>query len=302
VKRTVNRSLRDPIVCTTLGLVGNFLLTGAKLAIGLLGGSAALVADGFHSLSDLAGDVGVLVALRASAAPPDHDHPYGHYNFETLGAMTVSLLLLGTGILLGREAVVRILARQAAAPSLAALTAALVSIFVKEAMARYTAWVGRLHRSPALRTNAAHHRSDALSSLAAAVGILGARLGHPAADSVAALLISVWIIRMGWVLLRENTGILMEARPDQQLHDRVANCARGVQGVRAISRLRIRPRGSIYVVDIEVTVPPQLTVAEGHHIAHEVEQRLRSDVPGVIGANVHVEPALSDGGADVSAG
>jgi len=297
---------QQPVACTVAGMAGNVLLTVTKLVVGLAAGSAALVADGFHSLSDLAGDVGVLVALRASAAPPDHRHPYGHHNFETLGAMAASLLLLATGVLMGREAVTRLLAGQAMEPGGAALAVALVSVVLKEAMARYTAWVGRLNRSPALKTNAAHHRSDALSSLAAAVGILGARLGHPAWDGLAALLISAWIVWMGWDLLRENTDILLEARPDEELMRRVDAVVASVPGVTGISRLRVRPRGSIHVVDVDVTVPPRLTVAEGHRLAHTVESRLREEVPGVIGANVHVEPdpddPLSDDAPDAPAG
>ncbi len=292
--RTPPRGVRHPIVCTAIGMVGNVVLTVGKLVIGVAAGSAALVADGLHSFSDLAGDVGVLIALRASAAPPDEHHPYGHHNFETLGAMAASLVLLGTGVLMGREAVLRLFHGATTEPSLTALSAAVVSILAKEAMARYTAWVGLLNNSPALRTNAAHHRSDALSSLAATAGILGTVAGYPAADSAAALLISFWIVRMGWLLLRENTDILMEARPDAKLHDAVSRSALSVPGVDAVRRVRIRPRGSIYIVDIDVAVPDTLTVGQGHSLAHDVEERIRRDVPGVIGASVHVEPLGSD--------
>ena len=283
-------ALLRPMVCTAVGMAGNLLLTVGKLVVGFASHSASLVADGVHSFSDLAGDVGVVIALKAGSRPPDRNHPYGHHNYETLGALGASLLLLGTGIVLGKEAIENLLAGVSTVPGEAALVAAGVSIVTKEAMARYTFLAGRRHNSPALRTNAAHHRSDALSSLAAVVGIAGARLGAPFLDSAAALVIAVWIVWMGWQLLKGNTDILMETRPADDFLDRVNDVALSVPGVRDVTSLVVRPRGSVYLADISIAVQPDMTVAEGHALAHAVEDALRTRVARLIGATVHVEP------------
>lgn len=292
--------LLRPLVCTAVGMVGNVLLTVAKLAVGFAAGSASLIADGFHSFSDLAGDVGVVIALRASTMPPDRNHPYGHHNFETLGAMGVSMLLLVTGVLLGHDAVMNLVHDEHGRPGTAALVAALVSVLVKEAMARYTYAAADRHNSPALRANAAHHRSDVLSSVAAVIGIGGAMRGLPWLDSAAGLVIAGMIVWMGLQLLRDNAMILMETKPTDQFLERLHAAAFGIAGIRSVSSLRVRPRGSVYMVDIEVTVDPDLSVREGHDLAHAVEDALIGGVDGVIGAVVHVEPYVAAPGSVLS--
>jgi len=289
--------LLRPLVCTAVGMAGNVLLTVTKLVVGFTTGSASLVADGFHSFSDLAGDVGVVVALRASSLPPDRNHPYGHHNFETLGAMGVSMLLLITGVLLGHDAVMSFVHDDHGRPGSFALAAALVSIVIKEAMARYTDAAARRHNSPALRANAAHHRSDVLSSAAAAAGIGGAMLGVFWLDSAAELVIGAMIMAMGLSLLRDNAMILMETKPTDAYLEKIHAAAFGIRGIRSVSSLRVRPRGSVSMVDIEVTVDPHLTVREGHDLAHAVEDAMIEQVEDVIGAVVHVEPHPGDDGA-----
>ncbi len=282
--------LLRPLVCTAVGLAGNVLLAGLKLLVGLAAHSASLVADAFHSISDLVGDVGVLFSLKASARPPDSSHPYGHHQFETLGALGAALLLLLTGFLLGEDAIGKIRSGGHAEPEAMALWAAVLSIVVKELMARYTALAARIHHSPAMRTNAAHHRSDALSSVAAVVGIGGAMLGLTMLDSAAALVISLLIVKMGWDLLRENAMIVLETMPDEEFVADVRRTAATVDGVRAVSRLRIRPRGSVYSVDISITVDPELTVAQGHAIADRLERALEESVRELFEVVAHVEP------------
>ncbi len=279
-----------PMVCTSVGLVGNVLLTAGKLAVGIIAGSASLVADGFHSFSDLAGDVGVLVALKASTQPPDDDHPYGHHSFETLGALGASLLLLATGVLLGREAVMNFVRHHHSHPEMPALYAALASIVIKEGMARYTFAAGRLHNSPALNANAVHHRSDALSSIAAAVGIGGALAGRPELDSLAALMIAGLIVWMGLGLLRDNAMILLDTQPDEAILERIRGAVMSVDGICSVSSLRVRPQGSVYLADLAVTVLPDLSVHAGHELADLVEQAIHIAVPDVVDAVVHVEP------------
>jgi len=293
VTGTRGHVLLRPMVCTAVGLVGNLLLTVGKLVVGFASRSASLVADGVHSFADLAGDIGVIIALKAGSRPPDRNHPYGHHNYETLGALAASMLLLATGVVLGKEAVENLLDGVSTTPGVAALIAALVSIVAKEAMARYTDRAGRAHNSPALRTNAAHHRSDALSSLAAVIGIAGARFGAPFLDSAAALVIAAWIVWMGWRLMKDNTDILMETRPGDDFESQMHNVALSVPGVEAVPHLVARPRGSVFLADVSIAVRPDMSVAEGHGLAHAVEDALRDEVASLIGVTVHVEPFVA---------
>ncbi|MFH1842249.1 MAG: cation diffusion facilitator family transporter [bacterium] len=284
-----NRWLR-PVTCTVVGMLGNCLLCASKIVVGLLANSTSLVADGFHSLSDLISDIGIVIVLKASSRPPDRNHPYGHHNFETLGALGASLLLVATGVLIGRNAILNLLADEHQHPQLLAFALAVIAILVKEIMARYTYRAAVAHNSPALRANAANHRSDAFSSIAAAIGILAAILGLPFMDSVSALFISLLILKMGFDLLRENVLALLDTMPEPELLEQITASALKVPGAHKLSELRVRQRGSYYFVDVSVMVDPQQTVAAGHCIAHEVEQVLTAKIPTLVKIFVHVEP------------
>ncbi len=288
---TVSASYWDrPVVCTTAGLIGNVLLSFGKLAFGLLAGSAALVADGFHSLADVLSDVGILLALKASSRPPDHNHPYGHHSFETLGAVVVAAFMLLTAVGIARSAILNIVHGTYLHPEWPALVATLVSVVIKELMARYTLRVGRLHNSPALLANGAMHRSDAISSLAAAAGISGALLGWPILDNVGAIIISLFILKMGVDLMRENVMALMDTMPDEDLLDEIRAAARGVPCVQELRSLHVRQRGSWYLADIRLAVHPDHTIASAHDIAHATEDRIRAEVEKIAMVFVHVEP------------
>ena len=285
----VPRALQ-PMVCTSIGLAVNLVLTVGKIAVGLLARSAALVADGAHSLSDMASDIGILLALRASRRPADENHPYGHYQFEALGGMGVALVLLVTGVLIGNDAVQRLRSGQEALPSVVALATALVSLVIKEAVARYTFAAGRRNNSPALAANAKHHRSDALTSAAAAAGILGAMVGWPWADSAMALLIAFFILHMGWTLVRENSLLILDTQARRDVLERIERDSLAVGGVLSVGDLRVRQRGSYYLVDINIGVRPDLPVTDAHDLAHQVEEHLRDGNPHLSAVFVHVEP------------
>jgi cation diffusion facilitator family transporter len=291
---TVSRWLR-PVFCTGLGLAGNTLLAAGKIVVGLLAGSAALVADGFHSLADVLSDIGILLALKAANRPPDANHPYGHHSFETLGALVVAAFMLLTAALIGGDAVRSFLRGEVRHPEMAALVAALVSVGAKEVMARYTIHVGRLHNSPALLANGAMHRSDAISSVAAAIGIVGAMVRWPLLDNAAALVIAAFIAKMGWDLLHENVMTLMDTMPDAELVETIRASAAGVDCVQEIRDLRVRQRGSWYLADLRIAIHPDHSLGSAHDIAHEVEDRVRRDVGNVARVFVHVEPGERNG-------
>jgi cation diffusion facilitator family transporter len=283
-----------PMVCTTVGLIGNILLSGGKLAFGMIAGSAALVADGFHSLADVLSDVGILLALKASIRPPDKNHPYGHHSFETLGATLVALFMLLTAVMIGREAIENLINRSFLNPQWPALLVTLGAVIIKEIMARYTLFVGRLHGSPALLANGAMHRSDAISSLAAGAGIGGAMLGWTFLDSVGALVISLFILKMGWDLMRENVMALMDTMPDEELVGEIRRAALAVACVQNVPELHVRQRGSWFMADLRITVHPDHTIESAHNIAHAVEDRVHGEVDRVARVFVHVEPGARD--------
>ncbi len=287
---SVSSWLMSPVGCTTVGLLGNIGLSAGKILFGLLAGSIALIADGFHSLADVLSDIGILLALKAANRPPDANHPYGHHSFETLGAVIVAAFMLLTAFLIGRSAVLELHHGGHEAPRLIALWASLISVAVKEVMARYTLVVGKRHNSPALQANGAMHRSDAISSLAAALGIGGAQLGWPMLDSLAALVIALFITRMGWNLLRENVMTLMDTMPDPELVAAIKRAADQVVCVQEVLDIKVRQRGSRYLADLRISIHPAHTIGTAHDIAHQVEKAILTEVDNVSRVFVHVEP------------
>lgn len=282
--------LYRPSECTVVGMIANLALTLGKIAVGFMARSAALVADGVHSFADVISDLGVLLALRASRKPADENHPYGHDSFESLGAIAVSLFMIVTGVLIGRDAVVRLWNGENMQPQMLAFVMALVSVVVKELMARYTLQAARLCHSPALRSNGLMHRTDAVTSAAAALGILGAVFGITWLDSLGALVISVFVLREGWKLTHQNVLALMDTQPDSDVLRDMRESACQTPGIRDVRELRVRQRGSVYHADLRVAVDPDLSVAEAHDIAHATEQAMRDDFRELSRVFVHVEP------------
>ncbi len=282
--------LTNPVGCTAVGLAGNIGLSGAKIALGLLAGSTALLADGYHSLADVLSDIGILLALKTANLPPDENHPYGHQSFETLGAVAVAAFMLLAAFIIGRGAILEIIHRDHEVPQMIALWTSLGSVIIKEVMARYTIFVGRKHNSPALLANGAMHRSDAISSLAAVVGIGGAQFGWPILDSAAALVIAILITRMGWNLMRDNIMALMDTVPSPELVTAIGEAAAHVPCVQEVIDIKVRQRGSHYLTDLRIAIHPRHTIGEAHDIAHLVEKEVLDRVKNVTRVFVHVEP------------
>jgi len=268
----------------------NLLLTAGKIAVGFLSRSTALVADGVHSFADVVSDLAVLLALRASRRPPDENHPYGHESFETLGAIVVALFMLVIGTLIGRDAVMRLIHGENLQPEIPALVMALVSVVIKEVLARYTLVAARLNHSPALLTNGHMHRTDAVTSAAAAAGILGAMLGVTWLDSLGALVISVFVLREGWRLTQQNLLALVDTMPAKETVHAMREVAGRTPGVREVRDLKVRQRGSVFHADLRVAVDPLLTVAAAHELAHTVEAIMNEEFRELSRVFVHVEP------------
>lgn len=273
------------------GSLVNLVLVLVKVAAGVLGHSAALVADALHSLSDLASDIVVLLGYRVGRKPEDSTHPYGHGKVETLSTALVGGLLVAVGLAMGGGALRSLASPEPLPlPGRVALWAAGLSIVSKELLYRWTARVARGEDSRLLLANAWHHRSDALSSVAALVGVAGARWGAPWMDPAAALLVCFFVVKVGWELGWQAVRELVDTAPDQGLLERLGAVVSAVQGVRSHHGLRARRLGKDVLVDVDIEVDPELNVVQGHDLARAVREALLKKVRGVRDAMVHVEP------------
>jgi len=288
--KTLRLNPYDSKTCTLLGLILNTALAIFKLLAGILGFSYAMIADSIHSFSDTLATGMVYVFLRIGEKPPDESHPYGHANAEIIAAFLVALIILVTGTFIGISAIHLIAHQQFKTPATIALVAAASSIVIKEAMFRYTFSVGKRNNSPALIANAWDHRSDAYTSIAALIGITGAKMGFHYLDPIAGLVVSGFIIKMSLDLFRPNIGILMDERPDSPTLDRIKTTALKVDGVKAIDRLRAHRVGTVLTVDLEIAVDSSLSVEQGHRVADKVRTRLLDEVECVQDVIVHINP------------
>lgn len=281
---------------TWTGAAFNLLLTGVKLAAGIWGRSQALVADAAHSLSDMVTDFVVLVGLRVGRRQPDDQHHFGHGRLETMATVLVGLVLAAGAVGLGYDAVRSMLNPTACSVTWMAPAAALLSVIIKEGLYRYTVRVGRRINSSLVIANAWHHRSDALSSVAALAGSGAAALNPDLwfLDPVAALLVSLLVLKVALSILLNALRELVDAAPPLQALRDIKMCALGVPGVIGVHDLRVRTTGGIYQAELHVVVDGELKVWQGHSIAKEVESCIVSDIPEMGRIIVHIDPAPKD--------
>ena len=275
-----------------VGLACNLLLAVLKGAAGIFGHSQAVLADALHSISDIVTDIAVIFGARFWSAPADEDHPHGHGRIETLITVAIGIALCSVAIGLGVRAIRGLREGPTVAPSAVALVAALVSIVVKEALFRWTAAVGREANSPALAANAWHHRSDAFSSVPAALAVAAALIDPEWAvvDRVGAVVVCLLILQAAWRILRPSIDQLIDAGAPAADRRRIEELALQVNGVEAAHAVRTRYVGSDLAVDLHVEVDGGLSVGEGHAIAVAVRRKLLEDGPGVTDALVQIEP------------
>lgn len=276
-------------VAAVSGVV-NLLLSLAQILVGLLAHSAALVADGIHSASDLLSDVLVWFAARHAAQAPDEDHPYGHGRFETAATLGLGILLtlVALGIVLnGFE---RLFDADRPVPGGLALLVAAIGIAAKESLYWYTILVARRLRSEMLRANAWHHRSDAISSVVVLVGVGGAVMGYSYMDAVAAILVGLMVAKIGWNLAWGAMSELVDTALDEAQVTEAKSVIMAVDGVGSVHMLRTRTHGAEASADVHVQVSPRLSVSEGHMISQAVEDRLIHGVEAITDVTVHIDP------------
>lgn len=273
-----------------ISLLINILLTILKVLIGFAYSSRALIADGIHSLSDMASTIVILISIKFSHSPADEEHPYGHGKAEAIGTSILAIILIITGILLIRDAVISIYSGKISIPGRPALWMALISIFVKEWLYRYTIKTGQEIKSKGLIADAHHHRSDALSSIAALIGVVGARLGYLFFDPLAGLVVALFIARIGFTILRDAINELMDGVPDNKKIGKFKEITRNVEGVIEVGDIKLRSYGPQIFIDLSVVVEDRLSVVEGHQVATDVKSRIMSADDSVAEVMVHIDP------------
>ena len=287
---------------TLAGSAVNVVLLVFKFVAGFLGGSAAMIADAVHSLSDFITDVIVLLFVKLSAKPEDSDHDYGHGKYETLATSLIGLALMFVGIMILYNGVcsiaLAIMGNPLPQPGMIALAAALVSIALKEWAYRFTVKVGRKCESQAVIANAWHHRGDALSSIGTAVGIGGAiLLGEKWAvlDPIAAVVVSVFIIRTAWQLTKQSAGELLEQSLPADMEREIVDIVACEPMTSEVHHLRTRRIGSHIAIEMHLRMPGDISLYESHQHATNIEQKLRKRFGASTHIGLHVEPLKING-------
>lgn len=282
---------------TLTGSVVNMVLLVTKFVAGILGNSAAMVADAVHSLSDFVTDIVVLAFVKLSSKPADNDHDYGHGKYETIATSIIGMALVVVSAMLGWNGVEKIVqavrGEQLESPGVVALVAAVISLALKEWVFRITRKVAREVNSQALEANAWHHRSDALSSVGTAIGIGGAVIlgdGWALLDPLAAIVVSILIFVTAFRLLRQASGELLEESLPRETEGKIVQIVYLDPMVRDVHNLHTRRIGSIIAIEMHLRLPGDISLSESHVHASEIERRLRDEFGVGTHIMLHIEP------------
>lgn len=275
---------------TLIGAIVNALLGIMKLIGGLLFHSHALVADGVHSFSDLFTDVLVLFASKYGSLDADDSHPYGHQRIETAATFFLALLLTIAGFGIAWDAFDELLNSTVTMPNWLSLPTICISIFANELLFHYTRHIGKKINSQLIIANAWHHRSDAASSMVVLIGLVGSLAGYPYLDAVAAIIVGLMIIKMGWNYGWNSIKELVDTAVDPQLLAKIEDVIQSIDGVKRIHQLRSRSMGSDVLIDVHILVSPRISVSEGHNIAQHVHNAVVEQIDSVRDVIVHVDP------------
>jgi len=281
---------------TWIGLFVNVILAALKFIVGILGHSQAVVADAVHSVSDMVTDIAVLVGVKYWSAPPDKDHPYGHWRIETIITGFIGLGLVAVAIGIGYNAIATLKDQNIQPPKMIAITGAFVSIIVKEFLYHWNVKVGRKVKSSALIANAWHHRSDALSSIPAllAVGISVIKPEWAFVDHIGAIIVSLIILKVSWDIFFPALKKLSDSGASVNEREQIRSFALKVKGVKDVHAIRTRNVGRGLFVDMHVLVDRDISVAEGHSISEKVREEIVNNGPDVLDVVVHIEPFERD--------
>ena len=275
-------------------IIGNILLSVMKLIVGFIAHSNAMISDAIHSASDVFSTFVVIIGIKLASKKADKEHPYGHERLECVAAIVLSMVLFITGFGIGAAALKNITSgdyNNIVVPGILALVAAIVSIVSKEAMYWYTRYNAKRIDSSALMADAWHHRSDAFSSIGALIGIAGARLGFPIMDSIASLIIFVFIIKAAYDIFKDAIDKMVDHACDDDTVNHIRECVMKHEDVLGIDMLQTRIFGNKIYVDLEISTDGSYTLSKAHTIAESVHDDIEKSFPKVKHIMVHVNPA-----------
>ncbi len=278
-------------------IIANAILAIFKLIAGIVAHSNAMISDAIHSASDVFSTFVVIIGIKLASKESDKEHPYGHERMECVAAIVLAMILFVTGLGIFMDAFEAILGGAYAeikVPGMLAFVAAIVSIVVKEAMYWYTRYYAKKLDLGALMADAWHHRSDALSSVGALIGIAGARMGYPIMDSVASLVIFVFIIKAAYDIFMDAVDKMVDHACPDEMECEIRNCVMENADVRGIDLLQTRMFGNKIYVDIEIAVDGEYSLRKAHLIAEDVHERIEDRFKKVKHIMVHVNPAEKD--------
>ncbi|MEE1009516.1 MAG: cation diffusion facilitator family transporter [Agathobacter sp.] len=275
-------------------IIGNLILSLMKLFAGIFAHSSAMISDAIHSASDVFSTIVVIIGIKISSKRPDKEHPYGHERMECVAAIVLSIVLFITGLGIGVDAFETIISGDYSniqVPGVLALIAAIVSILVKEAMYWYTRHYAKKIDSSALMADAWHHRSDAFSSIGALIGIAGARMGYPVMDSIASLVIFVFIVKAAYDIFKDAVDKMVDHSCDEATEKEIYDCVMKNEYVVGIDLFQTRVFGNKIYVDVEISLDGSYTLNEAHDIAEEIHKDIEDNFPKVKHVMIHMNPA-----------
>lgn len=275
-------------------IIGNIALSVIKLLAGIIAHSSAMISDAVHSASDVFSTFVVIIGIKLASKKPDKEHPYGHERMECVAAIVLAMVLFITGLGIGLEAVKNIIHGNYGdlqVPGILALIAAIVSIVSKEAMYWYTRYYAKKIDSSALMADSWHHRSDAFSSIGALIGIGASRLGYPVMDSIASLVIFVFIVKAAFDIFKDAIDKMVDHACDEGTEKQIYDCVMKNENVMGIDLLQTRVFGNKIYVDVEIQADASYTLQKAHDIAEAVHDDIEKNFPKVKHIMVHVNPA-----------
>lgn len=277
---------------TIYGLILNAVLTVLKIIIGYFGNSASVIADGVHSLSDCSTDIAVIIGVKYWNKAPDNDHPYGHRRIEAMISTFIGLALAAVGIFLIYGAIIKLHNKEYLIPEWTTFWIALLSILAKEILYRWTVKKADELKSTALKANAWHHRSDAISSIpvALAIGVTKYDQSWAMLDPIASVAVSFFILQAAYMIAQPSLYELTDAGASEAALEKIKGIVTSVEGVQSVHCIRSRYHGNGLHVDLHIQVDPNITVKEGHAIAGHAKRHLLEDGPEIVDVLVHLEP------------
>lgn len=277
-----------------VSLIGNTVLSGFKLFAGVIGNSGAMISDAIHSFSDVLTTLIAWIGVKVSKKAADEAHPYGHERMECVASLLLGLVLMATGLGVGRVGVDNIIANNyetLAVPKMIALAASIVSILGKEAMFWYTRYYAKLINSSAFMADAWHHRSDAISSIGSFIGIAGAMLGFPVMDSVASVVICLFILKVAYDILRDALMKMLDTSCGEAYENQLTHYIAEKEDVHSVDLLHSRMFGNKVFIDLEISVDGNKSLRDAHAVAELVHEDVELNFPEIKHIMIHVNPA-----------